>query len=239
MRTLTKDWDRHVVHAEEVARGLGFKSLRDTILDRASPRAGDRVLDLGAGTGLLTLGLAEHVSRVWALDISPAMCEYLRAKAASAGLENVETVVASAVSVPLVDESVDLVVSNYCLHHLDDEGKRRALAEVHRVLVPGGRLVLGDMMFGVTLADSRDRRVVASKVRAMLGKGPAGVVRLLRNVLRMVTARWEKPARPDWWQSALRTAGFVDVAVEALPHEGGIASGRKPSGVASVPNPRA
>ncbi len=73
----------------------------------------------------------------------------------------------------------------------------------------------------------------------MLGKGPAGVLRLLRNVLRIATARWEKPARPDWWHSALMNAGFVDVAVEALPHEGGIASGLKPLDVSPAPSLRA
>lgn len=75
------------------------------------------------------------------------MCEYLRAKAASAGLDNVHAAVASAVSLPLVDEAADVVVSNYCFHHLSDPDKRHALRETHRVLGPGGRLVFGDMMF--------------------------------------------------------------------------------------------
>jgi ubiquinone/menaquinone biosynthesis C-methylase UbiE len=228
MPTLAKDWDRHVIHAEEVARSQGFQHLRDRILALAEARPGDQAVDIGAGTGLLTLPLAQTVQRVWALDISPSMCEYLRTKASSAGLDNVEVAVASAASLPLVDGSADLVVSNYCFHHLADPDKERALSEVRRVLRPGGRLVFGDMMFRVSVGDRRDRRVVGRKVRLLLRQGPRGAWRLVKNSIRFAGRRWEKPARADWWKAALERCGFVDVRVELLEHEGGIATGRRP-----------
>lgn len=228
MGVLAKDWDQHVTEAEEVARRPGFQHLRDEIIARADPQAGDDAVDVGAGTGLLSLTLAGQVQHVWALDISTAMCEYLRAKSASAGLDNVRCAAASAVSLPLVDESADLLVSNYCFHHLSDPDKAKALAEALRVLRPGGRLVFGDMMFRPTMGTTRDRQVVADKVRAMLRKGPAGVVRLAKNGVRLATGQWEKPAGTEWWERALLDAGFVEVEVSALPHEGGIASARKP-----------
>lgn len=229
MSTMTKNWDRHVIDGEAVARCSGFLSLRERILELAQPESHHRAVDVGSGTGLLALPLADQVEHVWAVDLSAGMTDYLRAKASSAGLENLQTVASSAVSLPLVDDAVDLVVSNYCFHHLDDAGKHLAMLEAWRVLRPGGRLVFGDMMFGLGLGDARDREVVTQKVRAMLRKGVPGVVRLLKNAGRVVSGRWEHPARADWWADELRRAGFIDVGVEVLDHEGGLAWARKPA----------
>lgn len=225
-----KNWDEYVACAETVARTDGFVRLRDGILARAGLEESDTVADLGAGTGLLTLEAAAVAKRAWAIDVSPQMCEYLSAKARSAELTNVEPVTASVVSLPLVDESVSAVISNYCFHHLDDRDKMVALREVHRVLAPAGRVVIGDMMFSMSLADGRNRAVVRGKVRQLLAKGPAGGWRLVRNGARYLAGRWERPATPEWWEHALVAAGFEDVVVSPLNHEGGIASARKGDG---------
>jgi ubiquinone/menaquinone biosynthesis C-methylase UbiE len=227
-RVATKNWDHHVIHAEEVARAAGFQDLRDRILELARPTATEVAVDVGAGTGLLTLPLAEIVDAVWAVDISERMCDYLRAKSASAGITNLHTVVTSAVSLPLADETADLVVSNYCFHHLSDPDKDRALSEAFRVLRPGGRLVFADMMFGVGVTERRDRRVLGQKVRALARKGPAGLLRLLKNAARILIGRWEHPVRAEWWRDALARTGFVDIRVEPLDHEGGIAQAARP-----------
>ena len=228
MTTLAKNWNRHVSDAEEIARGTGFRQLRDRILELAAPQAGDVVVDVGSGTGLLALKLAPRVEQVWAIDISASMVDYLRTKAASAGLQNVDAAVASAVSLPLVDAFADLVVSNYCFHHMGDVDKRRALQEAMRVLRPGGRLVIGDMMFDLAPDDPRNRAVIAGKVEAILRKGPAGVLRLTKNAVRLACGRWERPARAQWWSHALTDAGFTDVEVTVLEHEGGLACARRP-----------
>jgi ubiquinone/menaquinone biosynthesis C-methylase UbiE len=201
-------------------------NLRQEIITLARLDARDRTLDIGAGPGLLTLAAAPKVSHVWALDISPAMCSHLEAKLAILQIANVDVVAANATALPLADGSVEVVLSNYCLHHLRDADKRRALAEIRRVLRPGGRLVIGDMMFQIGLRNARDRALIARLVGMMLRSGPAGALRLLKNAVRLMTGRGEHPASVDWWHHALEDEGFAEVAVRALDHEGGIAVAR-------------
>lgn len=222
-----KNWDAHVADLEQMAAGDGFRALRDRILTLAALAPTDRVVDVGAGTGLLALAVAPEVERIWAIDISPAMCEHLASIATARGITNLDVHAASAMSLPLPDASVDVVLSNYCYHHLNDRDKIVALADARRVLRPGGRLVIGDMMFRVGLASPRDRAVIGRIVLQMLRRGPAGVWRIIKNALRFLARRWEHPADTEWWHTALRGAGFVDVEVSTLEHEGGIAVGRR------------
>ena len=98
--TTAKNWDAHVVHAAEVARGPGFQVLRERTIELAAPAAGETAVDIGAGTGPLALALAQRGATVWAVDVAPSMCEYLRPEAASARLEGIEVVPGSAVSLP-------------------------------------------------------------------------------------------------------------------------------------------
>ncbi len=229
MAAAGKNWDEHVEHAEEVARSAGFRGMRDRIVALADLHGGEVVVDVGSGTGLLTLAVAEKASKVWAIDSSQAMGEYLRVKAGSAGLANVQTVRASAASLPLVDGIADAVISNYCYHEMSEAQKRRALAEAMRVLRPGGRLVIGDMMFSIRAGGARDRRLIVQKVVAIGARGLPGLWRIVKNATRLLLGRWEHPADAAWWRAALPAAGFAEVQVQTMAHEGGIASALKPA----------
>ena len=221
------EWDGRVESWEAVSASDAFQRFAARICELADPRTDDRIVDLGAGTGLLALRLAKEVELVVAVDASPAMLARLAERAQTAGLANVETVVADLCSLPLADHSVTLAVSNYAFHHLDDAAKELALSEVRRVLVPGGRLVLCDMMFSLSLRP-RDRSIVASKLRLLARQGPAGFMRIGRNALRLARGSWEHPAPPEQWRDALLARRFADVVVAPLEHEAGIAAARRP-----------
>lgn len=133
--------DRLPAAAVESFAGVGYPFAADVI------RRGDTVLDIGSGSGTDALIAADLVGprgRVIGLDLTEAMRDKLRANAAAAGARNLEVLAGEAEAVPLPDGSVDVVTSNGVLNLVLD--KRRAMAEIARVLRPGGRLQLADIV---------------------------------------------------------------------------------------------
>ena len=109
-------------------------------------RKGDRVLDIGSGSGtdaLICARLAGPTGRVYGLDMTAEMRAKLQASAKAAGVANLEVLEGDAESIPLPDAAIDVVTSNGVLNLVPD--KARAIAEIHRVLKPGGRLQIADI----------------------------------------------------------------------------------------------
>ena len=206
-----------------------FAEVRAAVLARAGLQRHHRVVDLGAGTGFVTLAVAPLVADVLAVDISPAMLEVLAHEASSQGLSGVRHLTADLAELWLPAGSVDVIVSSYALHHLVDADKVAVIERARGWLVPGGRVVIADMMFGRGRT-AQDRSIIRQKVLALLRKGPGGAWRILKNVIRFGLRRGtELPASPDFWVAALRRAGFSAVEYHPIVAEAGVVVGVAPA----------
>lgn len=121
--------------------GRSWKALAEMLLRLLPPLD---IADLGAGEGTLALMLAQRARHVIAVDSSVKMVEYGRGLAERSGIANLEYRLGDMEELPLADDSVDMALMHQVLHHALHPG--RALAEARRVLRPGGRLVLLDLL---------------------------------------------------------------------------------------------
>jgi arsenite methyltransferase len=122
--------------------------------------AGATVLDMGCGAGTDLLLAAMHVGstgRAIGVDMTESMAARARAGAATAGLSNVDVRLGDATALPVPDASIDVLISNGVFNLVPD--KERALAEMFRVVAPGGRLQIADIVLGAELDEAARRDV--------------------------------------------------------------------------------
>ncbi len=151
---------------------------------------GEVVLDLGSGAGADVLISAKRVGptgKAYGLDMTDEMLELARANAAEAGAANVEFLKGYLEDIPLPDDSVDVVISNCVINLAGD--KQRVLAEAARVLRPGGRFAVSDVIADPGLDDAR-KTDMAAWTGCIAGA-----------------------LTEDEFQSALAAAGLVDVEI--------------------------
>lgn len=163
----------------------------------ANLHAGEVVLDLGSGGGIDVLLSARRVGpegKVFGLDASAAMIELARLNAEEADAANVEFLLGGIENIPLPAKSIDVVISN-CVINLSSD-KPAVFAEVFRVLRPGGRLGISDVVVD-------DNSLPTERIQAVQRVGcVAGVLTVSE------------------YQSVLTTAGFVDVSIERTTDHG-------------------
>ncbi|SFB95149.1 Methyltransferase domain-containing protein [Halobiforma haloterrestris] len=147
---MKKSIEDHAARFDEVAgeydedQSDEYRACANLVIERADPDDSDTVLDLGTGTGAIALALAPDADRVVGRDISEGMMEEAKRKADERGLENLEFDYGRFRD-PEYDGEVDVITSNFAMHHLSDEEKREAI-ETIADLEPR-RFVLGDVMF--------------------------------------------------------------------------------------------
>jgi len=118
---------------------------RAEIVKRVGLKAGQRVADVGAGTGFMSILFADAVGasgKVYAVDLMPYFVEHIRERARSAGKRNVEAVLCREDDVNLPPASIDVAFLSDVYHHF--EYPRSSMASIHRALVPNGEVVLVD-----------------------------------------------------------------------------------------------
>ena len=160
----------------------------------ATLASGDVVLDLGSGGGIDVLLSARRVApggKAYGLDMTDEMLELARRNRAEAGVENAEFLKGQIENVPLPDGHVDVVMSN-CVINLSTD-KHRVISEAYRVLKPGGRFAVSDVVFLGSKADLPDE--VLETVGLWIG---------------CVVGALEK----EEYEALLAGTGFEDVSVE-------------------------
>ena len=123
------------------------QAFRRMMVRLARLQLGESVLEVGCGTGSLSMAARRRVGargRVCGIDPSTQMIARARHKAARSGLD-IEYQVAAIEKLPFPDHTFDVVLSSLMMHHLPDDLKRKGLAEVARVLKPGGRMLVADV----------------------------------------------------------------------------------------------
>lgn len=123
-------------------------------------KAGEKVVDVGCGAGIDSLIAARMVGpngEVVGVDMTPAMVEKARAGAAAAGAKNVRFHQGLAEQLPVPTEWADVIISNGVLNLFPD--KFAALQEMARVLKPGGRLQIGDILVEKSVGDKGKRNI--------------------------------------------------------------------------------
>jgi len=212
-------WDRH--------NDAGMTKVAAKAIEMSQVRPGMVCVDLGCGGGRLALALARLGATVIGVDVSAAMVERMEAQAKSEGLENVSGIVSPIERLTLAAGSVDLVISNYALHHLLDPDKAKVVTAAFGWLKPGGTLINSDMMLGRG-ASTEDRKVIASKIKVMAKKGLPGYWRILKNAGRFLFRLRERPITPEAWMRLYEAAGFVSLESVNVVAEANVVKGVKP-----------
>lgn len=179
----------------------------ERLLQLVVPKGTERALDVACGPGTLARIFAPHVRWIAGLDLTPAMLERARKEVVSLHLKNFGPVRGNALKMPFADGSFDLVVTSYSIHHLPDAAA--AIAEIARVLRPGGKLGLLDMI----VSEDPSAALACNEIEIMRDSShtralPANEFEKLMAANSLRVAARQMAEHPRLFDTWMRTAGW-------------------------------
>ena len=170
------------------------RSLREMTVKLAQIKPGDQVLEIGCGTGSLTLAAkrqAGPTGKVCGIDLIPRMIDLSRQKATQAG-EDITFQLGCIADIPFPDNQFDVALCSFMIFHMSEETRRRGIKEIQRVLKPGGQLLVLDM------AQPSDRigRAIAKRLfGGMMQHEPGDLLPIMRESGFSNLETWTAPFR--------------------------------------------
>jgi ubiquinone/menaquinone biosynthesis C-methylase UbiE len=197
---------------------LGAREQIDPVLEEAGIQPGDRLLDVGCGTGFLLLAAAQRCGQAVGVDVTPAMLAEAKRRAEEAGLANVALREANAEALPFADSRFDAVLTRLTLHHMADPG--RVLSEMYRVCRAGGRFTICDIIAADDLsrADLHNRMERLRDPSHVRHFAAAELLRLVEEAGFTVTGsrQWQTLRRFGEWTALAAMRSEVRPALAAL-----------------------
>jgi SAM-dependent methyltransferase len=169
------------------------------------------VLDAGCGTGILAVHVADHVGRVVGMDISPGMLAVAATRRAEARKTNVEFVRGDLEAIPFGNGSFDCAISSAALYNTRLEV---SLPELRRVVRPGGRILIADL---VQRHPRRDRLPAWALLRALASAPGHAAMFGVRRMLRILSFRTSRDWVRHYVQPKLTPAEFCEAYSRYLP----------------------
>jgi ubiquinone/menaquinone biosynthesis C-methylase UbiE len=164
-----------------LTRVFGMGRVYDTLVAQAELADGQRVLEIGCGTGNVTTRVKHAAPGADVVGTDPDPLALARAQHKADGLTGIRFERAYAQELPFGDGEFDTALSSMMLHHLDDDVKAAAAAEIHRVLRPGGTFHIVDIGGPLTASDGLMARRMLRSPHIVGSLGDA-IPRLLRSV---------------------------------------------------------
>lgn len=186
-------------------------ALTQRFVDALGNAASGSVLDVACGPGILSAAIARSAREVTAFDLTPQMLNKAAQHCAEAGVGNVSFREGNAAELPFVNAAFDAAVTRLSVHHFDQPG--RVMSEIFRVLRPGGRFVVADVISSEVPAESELQNAIEilrdpSHVRMLPGSELTSLVKEAGFAIESLTT-WDKPREFEEWMGIVNDAARI------------------------------